>query len=401
MVQEPWNYGTQSRNTSSLCREADTEAPRFCLIHDLPLVDSPSFVQMRARSLPARVLSIYGVGSPYVGSAPVLDQSIQSRSIRKVSRTLLRRDWSWEQTVSYLKVFRRYRPQVVVAEFGGAGVRVREACVRSGIPLITIFHGHDVYSKASLHDHLDSYSLLFKDAAALVGVSRSMCSHLVSLKAPVSKVHWCACGVDCNAFHGATPSDAPPDFLSVGRFVEKKAPHFTILAFALVHDLVPESRLFMIGDGPLLSWCRDLAQGLQLDDAVVFLGNCSQSVIQSRMRSVRAFVQHSIIASDGDREGTPVAILEASSSGLPIISTRHEGIRDVVIEGITGLLVNERDVEGMSRQMIELAKSPDLARVMGLAGREYVVNHHSLSTSSNRLWSICQEHITKASHRGS
>ena len=110
----------------------------------------------------------------------------------------------------------------------------------------------------------------------------------------------------------------------------------------------PDARLRMVGNGPLLSPCQDLAEALGLQHAITFLGEQPHEVIQAEMRNARCFVQHSIMAQDGNSEGLPNVILEAGASGLPVVSTRHAGIVDAVIEGETGLLVDEKDIAGMA-----------------------------------------------------
>ena len=106
------------------------------------------------------------------------------------------------------------------------------------------------------------------------------------------------------------------------------------------------------------------------------------------MESARAFVQHSVEAPSGDAEGTPVAVLEAGASGLPVVATRHAGIPDVVIEGKTGLLVEEHDVAGMADAMLRLIDDPPLAANLGAAARDHVRAHFSMERSIDRLWRI-------------
>jgi glycosyltransferase involved in cell wall biosynthesis len=174
----------------------------------------------------------------------------------------------------------------------------------------------------------------------------------------------------------------------VGRFVERKAPQLTLLASARVHERYPHARLRMVGNGPLLDACRDLARGLGVVSAVTFLDAQPPSVIQEEMRHARAFVQHSIEAPSGDSEGTPVAILEAGASGLPVVATRHAGIPDVVIEDRTGLLVDEHDIAAMAEAMIRLIDDPALAARLGAAGRDHVRANFSMDRSLDRLWAI-------------
>src|SRR5690606_23417476 len=126
------------------------------------------------------------------------------------------------------------------------------------------------------------------------------------------------------------------------------APHLTLHAMKLVLDQVPEARLRMIGDGPLLGTCQDIAQALAIDHAVTFLGACPHEQVFAEMQSARAFVQHSVVSRDGNSEGTPNSVLEASAAGLPVVATRHAGISDVIADNGTGFLVVERDVQGMA-----------------------------------------------------
>ncbi len=108
------------------------------------------------------------------------------------------------------------------------------------------------------------------------------------------------------------------------------------------------------------------------------------------MRQVRAFVQHSMTAISGDSEGTPVGILEAGGAGLPVISTYHAGIPDVVEDGITGYLVNEGDIELMADRMIAVAQDSALAARMGVAAQAKVLSNYTLEKSISRLITIIE-----------
>ena len=132
----------------------------------------------------------------------------------------------------------------------------------------------------------------------------------------------------------------------------------------------------MIGEGPMLEQCKALAGNLGISHAIEFLGAQNHSVVESEMQNARCFVQHSV-APSGDCEGTPVSILEAGATGLPVVSTRHAGIPDVVIEGQTGFLVDEGDESGMTHWMTQLAQQPELATTMGSAAREHITRNFS------------------------
>jgi len=350
-----------------------------------------SFIRAHIERLPAATVPIHGY-LPTIGASPVLGDGVLPRVARKAARLIRRQAWSEEITQGYLQAFRD-RPAAVLAEFGPTAVRLVEPCRRAALPLIAHFHGYDSSVRAVLDEHRDSYPSMFRSAAAIIAVSNAMRATLIALGAPEEKVHYCPYGVDCEAFHPADAAMAPPTAVAVGRLVEKKAPHLTILAFSQVHRANPAARLRIIGDGPLLGPCRDLIAALGLSDAVTLLGQQPHDVIRTEMRQARCFVQHSLQAMNGDCEGTPNAVLEAGASGLPVVSTRHAGIPDVVIEGQTGFLVAERDAIGMGQQLGRVLADPALAGEMGRAGRRHVVAEFGIERRMSHLWAIIEAAI--------
>lgn len=351
---------------------------------------SETFLEAHAEKLSGIIKVLHGSLSPLPLSEnqPILNQLILHRALRKVQRVVLRKSWDWERTASYLKVFREFRPDVVLAEYGPSGVAVSEACQVYGVPLVVHFHGYDASIQSVIEEYREGYRKLFSQAAAIIAVSHKMREQLIQMGAPESKVRLNCCGVEIKNFKDAKPSSAPPIFLSVGRFVEKKAPYLTLLAFKHVVNACPDAKLKMIGDGQLLGPCQDLATGLGLLDHVEFLGSQSHADVARHMQTVRGFVQHSIVASSGDSEGTPVAVLEASASGLPVVSTFHAGIPDVIEDRVTGFLVAEKDIDSMADRMIRLIKSPELAQTMGEAGRKRISYEFSMQKSISNLNTI-------------
>ena len=90
------------------------------------------------------------------------------------------------------------------------------------------------------------------------------------------------------------------------------------------------------------------------------------------------YVQHSVVSFTGDKEGTPVSILEASAAGLPVVSTVHAGIPDVIVNNESGLLVDEFDVDSMANNMIILFENRKLAQKFGNNGKLFIKENYSL-----------------------
>lgn len=347
-----------------------------------------TFIRPHIERLPAETVAVHGF-VPAIGSEPTLWQSPLARLGRKLNRVVRRQPWEEEIVLGYVRAFNR-RPAAVLAEFGPTAVRLIEPCRRVRLPLIAHFHGYDISVRSVIEENRDGYARLFHSAAAIIAVSKAMRALLIEMGAPRERVHYCPYGVDCDLFHPGDAAAAPPTALAVGRFVDKKAPHLTIIAFADVHRRNPAARLRMIGDGSLLGSCGDLVSALGLNNAVTFLGHQPHDAIAAEMRSARCFVQHSLIAANGDSEGTPNSILEAGASGLPVISTRHAGIPDVVIEGRTGFLVDEHDVRGMAEAWSRVIDDPALAGSMGRAARQHVSAAFAIESRLGQLWSIIE-----------
>jgi len=218
-----------------------------------------------------------------------------------------------------------------------------------------------------------------------------MRTDLINLGCPEHKIILTYCGPD-NAFFKAKPQFNSQQFVAIGRFVNKKAPYITIAAFKNVIDKFPGCRLIMIGDGPLLEACKNLTSIWSIDKSVDFIGIKTPLEIFEIFEDSLAFVQHSVITEDGDSEGTPVAILDAQAAGLPIISTFHAGISDVIVHNETGLLSEELDVNGMTSNMMKILQEEGLAKKMGTSGRKRVEEYFSLE----KHLGILEETLSKA-----
>jgi glycosyltransferase involved in cell wall biosynthesis len=134
----------------------------------------------------------------------------------------------------------------------------------------------------------------------------------------------------------------------------------------------------MIGDGELRGVCEDLIESLSLRKKVTMLGRQTPEQIQETINQSFLFVQHSVCAWDGDCEGTPVAVLEAGAAALPVVATKHAGIDDVVVDEETGMLVDERDVDGMANAIVAVSSDRQNARRMGQNGRVRVAEFFTL-----------------------
>lgn len=369
-------------------------APAVCVVSPRHDTYSETFVRAHIERLPTRVEVLYGGAHPFrtANESPLLPAPpAPLRLARGALRRLAGLPWYCYEQRALVRFLRGRSVGVVLAEFGPTGLSLMDACQEAGVPLVVHFHGFDAFKRETLQEVAGRYPRMFRAAAAAIAVSREMVDQLQSLGAPLSKIHYNPCGADTDLFRGADPGAAPPRFIAAGRFVDMKAPQLTLLAFRRALDRVPEARLTMLGDGPLWECCRRLAGAMGMADAVDMPGAVSHGAVAQAMGRARAFVQHSVRTNEDEVEGTPVAVLEAGAMGLPVVATRHAGIRDVVIDGETGALVDEGDVAAMADAIVRLAREPDVARRWGRAARERIVGEFSIDRSIGRLWDILVE----------
>lgn len=288
-----------------------------------------------------------------------------------------------------IKYLEQQRPDILLVEYGTTGCGVVDACIKADIPLAVHFHGFDAFEKNTVNSHLAEYRKIFAYAKAIIAVSRDMVERLIDLGAPQEKVHFISCGVKTNDFFGALPAESEKTVLAVGRFAGKKAPHLTIKAFNKALDKHPDAQLIMVGKGELFESCQALVEELHLKHAVKLVGIKTPEEVIDYLRKARLFVQHSMFnPENNDSEGTPTSILEAASTGLPIVSTRHAGIKDAVEHGVTGFLVEEEDFETMGDFISVLLDDAVLAAEMGEKSRKKMIQEYDIKLQTKKLLNV-------------
>jgi glycosyltransferase involved in cell wall biosynthesis len=368
-----------------------TDPPTLLVFAPTRRAASETFIRANLRGLPFQVHAYFGDERP-----PMQPLRCLYGVAVLISKAFTKLGWlrlaSLPAALVAMLIVRCHHPDVVLAEFGFHAIRVMHVARWSGVPLVVHFRGSDASSESKFRRLEQRYRQLMHVASGFIVKSIPMSSTLQSLGAPAALVLISPSGADAALFRGASPETAPPMFLAVGRFVPKKGPLLTIAAFERLLSQLPESlasacRLVMVGDGPMLEAAKGLVRQQSLTTQVRFAGVLPPTEIAALMRQVRGFVQHSLVAPDGDSEGSPVAVMEAQLSGLPVVATRHAGIPEVVMDGSTGILVEEGDVQAMANAMAQLVRNPQLAARLGAAGQErmslnFTVEHHLAAVSA-------------------
>ena len=140
-----------------------------------------------------------------------------------------------------------------------------------------------------------------------------------------------------------------------------------IRTFARVVRQVPLARLVLVGDGPERPGVEELVRELELSDRVTVLG--TRKDVDRLLYGADLFLLTSI------SKGIPLTVIEAMAAGLPVVATDVGGLREVVSDGVTGLLAPAKNAVGLADCVRRMADDSELRRSMGAAGRERAKRH--------------------------
>jgi sugar transferase (PEP-CTERM/EpsH1 system associated) len=166
------------------------------------------------------------------------------------------------------------------------------------------------------------------------------------------------------------PPDAPV-IGTVGRLSEIKRQDVLICAFARARDTFPDAHLVIVGDGPLLGDLRSMADGIGIGEAVHFVGYQPHSAPYLRAMDVFTLTSRS--------EGMPQAVLEACVMGLPVVASRVGGLPEVISDGVTGILFEPDDDQGIANALCDLLGDPRKRRDLGVAAKARVQANFSVA----------------------
>lgn len=284
---------------------------------------------------------------------------------------------------------------IIHCHFGMSGIKgsvLREIGAIQG-KLIVTYYGLDI--SEYLQKYGDNiYDELFDTGDLFFPISELMKRRLIKLGCAQKKIIVHRLGIDCGRFF-FTPrqpnADGSIHLVTIARLVEKKGVEYAIRAVARLANVNQNIEYNIIGDGPLRENLQQLIRELDADDTVKLLGWKQQQEIVEILNSSHILLAPSVTSEDGDQEGTPTVIMEAMAMGLPILSTQHSGIPELVENGVSGFLVPERDVDALAEKLRYLVEHPEVWPDMGRAGRAYVEECHNIDKLNDRLVAIYQQ----------
>lgn len=363
---------------------------------------SETFVQQQLRSLDYRVKYYYGTDMPIMEQehGHLVSSEPYFRTFKYALLRLLNRDVTKYEERLIANDLVNKDVRLIIAHFGQMGTKLTTVSKQTGIPMMVIFHGYDAWNKGEIESYRDDYLELFQVASCVVGVSRDICQQLEKLGCSKEKIVHLPAQMDARFFAAEAHQGGNGNrFLSVGRFSKTKAPFILIQAFAKVLAAVPDAKLTMIGtdDGEhLFESCQMLARSLGVQESIEFKGALPADEVFTEMQNADVFVQHSVTTPlSGDKEGTPVGVMEAMALGLPVVATRHAGIAELIESGESGMLVSEYDADEMAQQMLRLSGNSHERLRLGSNARDRIINDPWIAENAKRLEALIEQYKLK------
>ncbi|HIA0027463.1 colanic acid biosynthesis glycosyltransferase WcaL [Escherichia coli] len=284
---------------------------------------------------------------------------------------------------------------VFIAHFGPAGVtaaKLRELGVILG-KIATIFHGIDISSRDVLNHYTPEYQQLFRRGDLMLPISDLWAGRLQKMGCPREKIAVSRMGVDMTRF-SPRPVKAPAtplEIISVARLTEKKGLHVAIEACRQLKEQGVAFRYRILGIGPWERRLRTLIEQYQLEDVVEMPGFKPSHEVKAILDDADVFLLPSVTGADGDMEGIPVALMEAMAVGIPVVSTLHSGIPELVEADKSGWLVPENDARALAQRLAAFSQldTDELAPVIKRA-REKVEHDFNQQVINRELASLLQ-----------
>ena len=184
------------------------------------------------------------------------------------------------------------------------------------------------------------------------------------------------------------PGNGEWRFLQASRLVQKKGIATTLHAFTDFLTQYPRSTLTIAGEGPMSSELQELTRKLKIADRVNLPGFLSSRGLREVYYQSHIFLHPSETGSDGNQEGIPNSMLEAMATGLPVFATDHGGIPEAIENGVSGILVPERDHEALSRALRESVNDRQLLSRLARNGAKAVAEKFGQQKQIRRLEDI-------------
>lgn len=290
----------------------------------------------------------------------------------------------------FKRTIEKYNCQVLHAHFGYHAYKSIGLSKTLSVPLVCSFYGGDVFKYPKEPENARKYKKLFNAFSRGIVLGPYMKQALVDLGCPEEKLIVNHLGVDVDRIgfkQRSFEEDRPIRFLIASSIVEKKGIDIALAALKSVEKEM-DFTLDIIGDGPLKNQIISIIQELNLEKKVVLHGYKPYPYFLDLAGKCDIYIQASKTAKNNDKEGTPMAIIDAMASGMPVVATRHSDIPEIVLDGTTGFLATENDVDSLSEAISKMIKRRFELQTLSQNCRARIENEFNLHKQVTKLEKI-------------
>lgn len=305
---------------------------------------------------------------------------------------------------------RRLSPSLIHAHFGVDAVFLYPSLKKIDVPILVTLHGYDIqiykdWWKSGREGVLKkSYpekllELSCDRRVSFLAVSEAIKNRAVEFGIPEEKIVVSYIGVDTEDFSESNIDiNKRKNILFVGRLVDKKGCNYLLEAFANIHHRYPGVKVVVVGSGPNEERLRQFSEEKELN--VCFLGALSSNEVKKQMQMARVFCLPSIRAENGDAEGFGLVILEAQSTGVPVITSADGGKDEGIIHGQTGFAHMAKDVPALTKYLDALLSDDELALSFSKNARRFACEKYDIKKCTLNLELIYDDAIERWARSG-
>lgn len=301
------------------------------------------------------------------------------------------------RVIELLKEVYRNDASVVHIYFGHIAIQLLPFIKACPKPVVVSFHGADVGVNMAKPAFSEALQGVFDHAALILARSESLLDGLRKLGCPPEKLRLQRTGIPLAEWRFQErpwPADGQWRLMQACRLVPKKGLRTTLTAFKEITQHFPNASLSLAGDGPMREELQSLAQQWGIAQQVHFPGFLKQPQLRELTYASHLFFHPSETPADGNREGVPNAMLEAMSSGLPVLATHHGGIPEAIDHNVSGCLVEEGDSAGLAREALALMRDEAHYRRIAKGGSDAVAEKFE----RGRQTAILESYYTEAAN---
>ncbi|MEN9556929.1 MAG: putative glycosyltransferase EpsD [Planctomycetota bacterium] len=315
----------------------------------------------------------------------------------------------WKALGSIRRVLRDYAPDIVHTHSSKAGILGRLAAWQLGLPAVHTIHGAAF--------HYGQHPVLHQAYRLAERLAANWCDHFITVCDAMTQQYVAAgvasaerfttvySGMDVDRFlaHSRPPADVRRElnlsetdvvFGKVGRLFHLKGHNYLIEAAPAVVAEIPNARFILVGDGVLREQYERRIQELGLSSHFRLVGLVAPDAVSDYIHAMDVVVHTS------DWEGLPRVVAQGLIAGKPVVTFRLDGAPEVCVDGVTGFLVEHRNVPQLSAAMIRLGTQPDLCRQFGDEGQRRFSGQFRHEFMTSRIREIYRQVLDRRAVRG-